>query len=1073
MLLALAVGGSSARAGICPCVPYLPGLHVGHGSLATPLQGGVIGADPVGGVVTAGLATGAGPTRLVVVRYRPDGSLDPSFGYGGVSFTPATDGMMLSAVAVYGDGRVVVGGSIAAGNQSAFAVTRLRPDGSLDSAFGSGGTVTTQVGQAADAVVALEPLPDGRVVVAGGAPPSNGHAAIALLRYRDDGTLDPSFGKAGLVFTPLPEQPHDWSEQVLAATFDVQGRIVVAGNIPRPTPDGQPDREAPFLARYLADGSPDATFGSGGMVIGSFDQPAAAAVAVLPDGRILAGGELWSGPDGTVTVRRYQQDGSLDSSFGANGRATLGPFSSTYPGPRLVACPDGSSIVFADEGIVDQQAVGTLRKLRPDGTVDSGYGAGGKVETSRISGLVALPDGTVAIAGARPGLVAGRYLADGAKDHAFDHDVPSRQASGAAAIALEPGDVAVTAGWAQRGGRRVVELARFQRSGQLAPGFGTGGLVDTAVGDGDAEATAVVRLSDGRLLAAGDAGGAGVLLRYTAGGARDLTFGTGGLVVGQPGPFRALALQTDGAILVAGGGFSVSRYLADGRVDTSFGTAGSSTPIAANAQAAALAVQPDGRILVAGMKDGSFVVVRLLQNGTLDPSFAPPGSVTGPTGAAGAIALQADGRVLVTGDGFAIARYQADGSRDPTFGVGGVAEPPVEGGRAQAIVAQADGKIAVGGYSESGTSVIARVDEFGYLDEIYGTLHNNHGVVKGDPGNVSALALGNDVIVAVGSTALNGTLSTNVDWYIESGETAPQDGAAIVALYGTRVRAVTHIRTTAPALSPDRRSIAFVSVASGRPELYVVPVTGGKPRKLTTSPFGKESVALGRVSWSPDGRTIAFDAVGHVADPRCTRACLTSDVYAVALNGSRLRRLVSGGADAAWSADGKYLAYRTVPATGASSTFVASADGRSPRRIGPGFDRPLWSPRTDLLAYATGTGFAVSRADGRRVRVFEGDSSPAWSPDGKQLAAFTNYAGLVVVVTLSGRARTLMGGYALRALSWSPDGRRIALFGTRQDVWALIIRDSGTGHLLRRQFGYRASTPPSWSADSSTIYVGG
>jgi len=392
----------------------------------------------------------------------------------------------------------------------------------------------------------------------------------------------------------------------------------------------------------------------------------------------------------------------------------------------------------------------------------------------------------------------------------------------------------------------------------------------------------------------------------------------------------------------------------------------------------------------------------------------------------------------------------------------------------QLIGSQPDGKIAIGGSSETANSVIARMDEFGYLDETYGTLTKNHGVVTGDPGDVSALALGNDRIVAAGTTAVNGTLATTVDWYIESGVTAPADGAAIVALHGTRARPVTRIRTTSPALSPDRKSLAFVSVASGRPELYVVPVTGGKPRRLTTSPFGKESVVLGRVSWSPDGRTIAFDAAGHVADPRCTQACLTTDVYAIAPNGTRLRRLVSGGTDAAWSADGKYLAYRTVPVTGTGSTIVASADGRSPRRVGPGLEAPVWSPRADVLAYATGMGFAVSRADGRRLRVFEGDSSPAWAPNGKELAALTNYAGLVVVVSLSdGRARTLMGGYALRALSWSPDGSRIALFGTRQDEWALIVRASRTGHLLRRQYGYKASTPPLWSADGSTLYIGG
>src|SRR5437588_548632 len=81
-------------------------------------------------------------------------------------------------------------------------------------------------------------------------------------------------------------------------------------------------------------------------------------------------------------------------------------------------------------------------------------------------------------------------------------------------------------------------------------------------------------------------------------GALDLTFGTGGMVLGQPGPARALVVQPDGAILVAGGGFSVTRYSADGRLDATF------TPIATGAVADALAVQPDGRILIAGSHSG-------------------------------------------------------------------------------------------------------------------------------------------------------------------------------------------------------------------------------------------------------------------------------------------------------------------------------------------------------------------------------------------------------------------------------------------------------------------------------------
>ena len=1063
--------GSPVHAGVCPCPPWMPGLLVGHGGLAPTLQFAVVAADPAGGVVAATLSTGDGAAKLVVVRYKADGSLDPAFGDGGVSFTPAGEDFV-SAVAVYGDGRIVVGGSVGRGNTGAFAVTRLTPDGSLDPGFGTGGTATTQVGQVFDGVVALEPLPSGGLVVAGGAPASDGNAAIALLRYRADGTLDLGFGQGGVVFTPLPEQPYDISAQVLDAAFDAQGRIVVAGDVPLSTPEGQPARSGPFLARYLADGSLDSAFGTNGMIVPPFGAPPATAVAVDSGGAILTCGERWSNSNGTVVVTRYRQDGSVDVSFGTSGSVSLGPLATGYTEPRLVALPDGSSAVFVDEGVQNNAPAGALMRLRPDGTRDMGFGT--VPTTTRITGLVGLGDGTLAAVGGYPRLSVNRYLTDGTTDPNFGADAPTVQASGANAVALEPGDAAVTAGWAQRGGRRVVEVARFRQGGVLDPAFGVAGLADTSVGAGDAEARAIVRLGDGRLLVAGRAGSSAALVRYTSRGALDLTFGSGGTVVGAPGPARALALQQNGSILVAGGGFSVSRYLPNGQLDDSFGNAGTSTPITASAQADSLAVQPDGRILVAGTLAGTFVVVRLLADGALDPSFAAPGSVVGPEGAALAIALQRDGRIVLTGDGFAIARYSAEGKRDPAFGVNGVAAPPVDRGTAYAVVAQPDGKIAVGGRTGAGKSVIARVDSFGYIDETYGVDYNEHGVATGNLGQVTALALGNDTIVAAGNAPSNAVETTAVDWYVESGLTAAVDGAAITALHGPHSRAVTHLGTTSPALSPDGKTIAFVHVVADQPELYIVSVNGGHPRRLTTSSFGKESVALGRVSWSSDGRTIAFDTTGHVADPRCTHACLTSDVYAVSPDGSHLRRLISGGTDAAWSPDGKYLAYRTAPASGASSIVVVAANGSSPRAVGRGFSQPIWSPHADLLAYDAAAGLAVRRADGTLVRAFAGASGAAWAPDGNRLAALTNYNGDVVVVSLpGGKPRTLMGGYALRALSWSPNGKRIALYGTRQNVWALIVRDAQTGHLVRRQYGFKASTPPAWSTDSSTIYVGG
>jgi uncharacterized delta-60 repeat protein len=1071
----LGLDDSTGRAGACPCIRYLPGLVVGGATLGTDLRAGVATVDASGRLVDAGFAVGHGATRLAVVRYRTDGRLDPSFGHGGVSLVPAHVDV-LGAVAVDGTGRVVVGGYARVANGSAFAVTRLEPDGSLDTSFGTDGTATAQV-DANDAVLALEPLPDGGLVVAGSAQRSDQQMVIAMLRFGAGGRLDPAFGNGGVAVAPLARQPADLSARALDAAFDASGRIVFGGQVPLPTPAGQNAREGPFVARYLADGTPDPSFGNGGTVIGK-SVADAAGVSVLPDGSILTSGQ-WPGPAGTAELTRYRTDGTLDSGFGANGSVSLGSLPDGNDQPLLATAPDGSIDLVVGAVVQNGVATDALLRLRADGSRDPDFGVRGEVLMPRAARLLSLADGTP-VTIEWDGSRLDRFQRDGSRDPAF-FEVPRTETTGANALSLEPDGRVVTAGWTESGGRRVFELARFLRTnGTLDPTFGTGGFADTALAQGDAEATALVRLADGRLLAAGEAGGRAVLLRYLSSGVLDLTFGTDGVALGPPGPARALGVQADGAILVAGGGFSVTRYSADGRVDPSFGSSGTSTPIGPDAAADALVVQPDGRILVAGSRAGAFAVVRLLANGSTDPTFAV---VTGPPGAASAIALQPDGRVLTTGTGFAVTRSNADGTPDRTFGVGGVATPPVRNGDAAAIAVQSNGKIVLGG---SGFT-IARVDSFGYIDETYGSNYpNTHGVESSRPdGEITALALVNGTIVAAGTVPTNGTTSTAVNWYIEEGELAQADGPPLVAVQSGRVHGITNAGVSSPALSPDRKSIAYVSTSSGRPEVYVVPVAGGSPLELTSSPFGTDSVALGHVAWSPDGKTIAFDTTGHVSDPRCTRACLTSDVFAVASDGTHLRELVSGGSGASWSHEGKYLAYNgPIASDGTVSIVVAAADGSSPRTIARGSSPawapsvPLWSPRGDLLAYQitpdSRQGFVVRRAGGALVRTFYDDASPAWAPDGRRLAAFVNYASVLVVLPLAGgKGRIVMGGYALRDPSWSPDGTRVALFGTWRNRSTLIIRDTRTGHLLRRVPGLRATTPPSWSADGSTIYLGG
>jgi uncharacterized delta-60 repeat protein len=228
-------------------------------------------------------------------------------------------------------------------------------------------------------------------------------------------------------------------------------------------------------------------------------------------------------------------------------------------------------------------------------------------------------------------------------------------------------------------------LARVLANGDPDPSFGVGGKRLTPIGAGPAMAHALGVQADGKILRAGEVGVAYqrdfAVARYTPDGAPDATFGGTGVVTAPVGTMddaaRALAVQRDGKILVAGFALTLSsydfalvRYLPDGTLDGSFGTGGRAIhPLSGGLdEAEGLAVQGDGKIVVAGKANvagaNAFGVMKLNADGTPDGSFGPGGQRTtafgGGNAGAEAVALQWDGKVVAagtTGADFALARY--------------------------------------------------------------------------------------------------------------------------------------------------------------------------------------------------------------------------------------------------------------------------------------------------------------------------------------------------------------------------------------------------------------------------------
>jgi len=160
------------------------------------------------------------------------GDLDPSFGTGGKVITDFTDMLFRPSsdqaqeLALQADGKIVLAGSSYNGAGGDFALARYNPDGSLDTTFGTNGTVTTDFGadyEESATTFALQA--DGKIVVAGSSYNGTGDD-FALARYNPDGSLDPTFGTDGIVTTDFSGDSDSANDLALQA----DGKIVVAGH---------------------------------------------------------------------------------------------------------------------------------------------------------------------------------------------------------------------------------------------------------------------------------------------------------------------------------------------------------------------------------------------------------------------------------------------------------------------------------------------------------------------------------------------------------------------------------------------------------------------------------------------------------------------------------------------------------------------------------------------------------------------------------------------------------------------------------------------------------------------------
>lgn len=398
--------------------------------------------------------------------------------------------------------------------------------GVLDTSFGNNGIATTQVSPRYNFATATTVQPDGKIIVVG----DSGEPAVykaTVVRFNTDGTLDTSFGTGGNVTITIPSAKSFGMDVALQD----DGKIVIGAR----TWDNVTGNMV--LARLNTDGSFDNTFGTNGVVIAnSGGSDVLASVIIADDGKIYIAGDS----DDNFSIARFNTDGTMDTSFGANGWSFIDFNSSSYA--QEIAFQNDGKIVMGGFTIISggryQMAAA---RITADGALDSSFGVGGKVsfnfgiDHDIATTLGIQSDGKIVLGGhtyitSNPRLAYDfavvRLNTDGSFDTTYGNNgVTTTQivdeANYANGLVIQADDKVVLAGRTVKLFDYDFAMIRFNTDGTLDNTFGNGGKVSTDNGGKEDHGYAIARQPDNKIILAGHSYSSGgndseiVVARYT------------------------------------------------------------------------------------------------------------------------------------------------------------------------------------------------------------------------------------------------------------------------------------------------------------------------------------------------------------------------------------------------------------------------------------------------------------------------------------------------------------------------------------------------------------------------------
>lgn len=715
-----------------------------------------------GRILVAGfLVTWNGASANAVVRLNTDGTRDTSFsanagsGANNAAFT----------VSVQTNAQIVIGGAFTSWNGTAVnRVVRLNSDGTRDTAF------TTNIGSASSDLIFMSALqPDGKLLLSGYFLTWNGTTVNRVVRLNTDGTQDTAFTAntgtaAGTAVGIVP----------YAIAVQPDGKILLGGQLT--TWNGV---AANYFVRLNADGTMDTMFTTNNGTPNNM----VFSIAVQTNGSILAGGyfTLWNGSNANRlvllpnTLPDYTVGGTAANNVirtvktQADGKILIGGYFTSFNGvstggfARLNYDTSIDTAFAANIGTGANNQVFTIA-VQPNGQI-------------LVGGLFTSWNGTPA-----NGLV--RLNADGTLDTAFMTNIGSGANSYVLAMALQSnGQILVGGNFTTWNGTAANSVVRLNADGTRDTSF------TTNIGTGpNSGLWSIAVQPNGQILLGGNfttwnGASAGYLVRLNANGTQDTAFtATTGYGAGNT-VLMGLALQPDGKILATGrfttySGTTVNRIVrlnSNGSIDTAF-TANTGT--AASDEVDTVAVQADGKILVGGnflTWNGNTVnrIVRLNSDGTQDTAFTTTTGY-GANDYVLSIAVQADGKILVAGsfttwNGSSANRLVRLSNGVTGFNLGGAGAD----NNVAATAVDSSGNVLLGGYFANYNGVssnyLLRTNPSGVKDMTF-----NYGG-SGPNGSVSAIAIQSDGKILIGGafTTYNGISAPGIVRLLPTGAIDP------------------------------------------------------------------------------------------------------------------------------------------------------------------------------------------------------------------------------------------------------------------------------------------------------------